>query len=351
MQEINAELNNKFIIASINNQLITNAYYGDNLNIRACYRLLAHWWTNLSDKGRAKYLEKHPLSKYKMTYDQLHDVPLPKEFEKTPGNIPKKVKQVTPKNKEIKPKNVPKKVTPKNNVKPKINDEIKENKNNELIKNKKVEKESKLPEVISKNAKIRSNIQKKIISDNSWHDNNEESKLAHKSSYVDNLNDEEHDSLHDYTNHSYEAINKYLRKGNYNLKNKEHWILEDLKSAFNKAKTKNDITTYRGINSAAFSEMVDSMQPGDTFIDKGYSSTSTNKQNTENFADSYNGFKNGVIMKIIVPKGSKAISLMGLNDEFIKEKEILLNNNAKFKVLKIIPATDSSPKVLEVEYS
>jgi phage-related protein (TIGR01555 family) len=86
-------------------------------------------------------------------------------------------------------------------------------------------------------------------------------------------------------------------------------------------------TVYRGVT-GEYARKLQSMDVGDTTKEKGFASTSMNREVAESFA------KNGVIMKISVPSGygkSLSIGYISLKPE---EQEVLLNSNVTFRLVK-----------------
>ena len=86
-------------------------------------------------------------------------------------------------------------------------------------------------------------------------------------------------------------------------------------------------TVYRGVT-GEYARKLQSMDVGDTTKEKGFASTSMNREVAESFA------KNGVVMKISVPSGygkSLSIGYISLKPE---EQEVLLNSNVTFRLVK-----------------
>lgn len=172
-------------------------------------------------------------------------------------------------------------------------------------------------------------------------------KRAHKAAQVE-LNPQEVDALKEYTGSMYQSVNKQLRAGKPVSKadRKEVKLVDD---AFSKAKTAEPIEVYRGISGEFYSKL----KPGETFKDHAFVSTSADIDTADNFARG----EHKALMKVQVPKGSKAISVDSLS-VFKKggaavrsENEILLNRGGSYKVVSIKPARPGQPQIITVEYS
>lgn len=139
------------------------------------------------------------------------------------------------------------------------------------------------------------------------------------------LTKEERSSLYSYTGSAYNSINSYLRRQiqdvDYSTKEK----IKNIDSAFSKSSVKKSFVTYRGMNlTGELKDLWFNSKPGDTIGDKGFVSTTTNPNKS---------FSGNIKLEIVVPKGSKAISVKSLS-MFEHEDEILLNRGGKFKVIK-----------------
>lgn len=131
-----------------------------------------------------------------------------------------------------------------------------------------------------------------------------------------------YNSVYDYMDTAYRQVNKYLRK-------------DEMPTGYNKSFMDDMID---GLDAACENEIGEdvvvyrSMKPtdldiGDEFVDKGYVSTSLDK----NVAAT---FRHGILARIYVPKGSKGVFLghvpVGMNRN---EWEVLLARQTKFRVL------------------
>ena len=156
-----------------------------------------------------------------------------------------------------------------------------------------------------------------------------------------------YDALGEYKSYGYGKINEYLRLNHL--------------SVFDELSVKNAVTaidnvmeiapglpepimTYRLIGQGSVNNQIDELfaglRSGDVWIDKGYSSTSLDK----NFVES---FKNGWLVEIENPQGTKGVMLDGLrskNSKINKESEWLLPRDTNFEVLETDP-TNRTMKV------
>ena len=175
-------------------------------------------------------------------------------------------------------------------------------------------------------------------------------KAAHKAAVPQGLDQSHKDAIKEYTGNMYTTVNQALRKGKPvpAADRKEMKLVDE---AFSKAKTTEPMEVYRGIGPMDADRFA-GLKVGDTFEDKAFVSTSTDKDTADNFSRG----DNPTIMHIQVPKGSKAISVDSMS-VFRKgghatrsENEILLNRGGTFKVLSIKPGKRGQPRIINVEY-
>jgi hypothetical protein len=154
-------------------------------------------------------------------------------------------------------------------------------------------------------------------------------------------------ALRDYKSYGYGKVNEYLRTGqvsplevNY-VKQNVAVIDKIMKNA---PGLPEPIVTYRLIGqgnlATQIDELFDGLIPGDVWIDKGYSSTSLDGKFVETF-------KNGWLIEIENPQGTKGVMLDGLlgkNGYENKESEWLLPRNTNFEVIETNP-TNKTMKV------
>jgi hypothetical protein len=87
--------------------------------------------------------------------------------------------------------------------------------------------------------------------------------------------------------------------------------MRHLDAAFDKASLPTDLEVHSGVNQDVYDE-VRSMKPGELFQHVGYLSTSLSRRTAENFAeggDADSGMGDGGMIKILAPKGARAIIL------------------------------------------
>lgn len=274
--------------------------------LNAAYRLLADWWDSLSPKQQKRYLELHPRSK-------KHKLGKKDEPEADSHKAPAK-----PESKAAEPTDKPNSKAEPKAEKPKA-------------------PETKQP------AQPKSEGQPSEA-------NPAKGKAAHKAATPTGLDDAHRDAIKEYTGSMYIDVNQALRKGKPipAADRKEMKLVDE---AFSKAKTTEPMEVYRGIGPSD-SDMFANLKLGDSFQDKGFVSTSTDKDTADNFSRG----DTPTMLQINVPKGSKAISVDSMS-VFKKggmakrsENEILLNRGGSFKVLSIKPGKRGQPRIITVEY-
>ncbi len=156
---------------------------------------------------------------------------------------------------------------------------------------------------------------------------------------------EEVDSLQVYASGDYEAINKYKRSPEtshltYGDPTEFGGTVSDeamnLKRAMNTARFPADTTVYRGV---VVSKGGSIPEVGDSFTDRGFSSTSTNPKIASQFASQVGEGETAVTYKVNVKKGQAAIPLgknyhQPGNPKFDlgEESEVLIDSGAKYRV-------------------
>lgn len=131
---------------------------------------------------------------------------------------------------------------------------------------------------------------------------------------------QERESTVKYTGGYYDHVNSALRGINgaaLTPADKRH--VKNIDSALEKAPAKEDMMVFRGVGKGPW----DDLEPGDSFIDKGYASTSVSRERA---------FGGSTIFTIHVPKGMPAAPVTGHHDH---EKEILLPRNNEYEVVSI----------------
>lgn len=157
------------------------------------------------------------------------------------------------------------------------------------------------------------------------------------------LNNKQTAALAEYANEfqggAYTEINSSLRSGG-ELSDGARGIVEQMDSAFQHAQTQEQITVYRGVPAAVAERLV----AGASFTDPGFVSTSSDEKIARSFAGG------GALMEVVVPKGSRALSMWDVpkDPDVGDEKEILLNRGGSFRV---VGRKDGQPPRIVVEYS
>jgi hypothetical protein len=277
-----------------------------SVRINAAFRLLAAaWWDRMTKEQQNRYLQTHPRSRKKVI-----------DNGSTPANPPKEAPKKEAPKKEAPKKEAPKKEAPKKEA-PKPAD--------------KPQKSAPKPEQpTGKVAK---------------------GKAAHKAATAD-LTPQQTQAIKEYTGSMYRTVNPKLRDG----KPVSKADMKDVKlmdQAFDGAKTKEPIEVYRGLGETD-RDLFANIKVGQSFMDHGFVSTSTDKDTAFNFARG----DTPTVMRVQVPTGSKAISVDALS-AFKKsgyvtrsENEILLNRGGSYKVVSITPGKGKRvPRVITVEYS
>lgn len=163
-----------------------------------------------------------------------------------------------------------------------------------------------------------------------------------------NLSDEDKEAIRGYYQGDAYDVNDELR---HDGALKDSWTAEHLSNAIAKNVTKQSAKLYRKINSGDLQKRKNSyiadnpeeafpdLQEGDTYTEKGFTSTSksTNQDRFDPMADNFEGDTELIIN---APKGSKALDIQpiadeGLYDGMRSEEEVILQHGSKFKVGKI----------------
>ena len=138
------------------------------------------------------------------------------------------------------------------------------------------------------------------------------------------LTTQERDRLEAYRNVGYSGINQGLR-----LHPEKYAARMDngIDTVMDRSSLQRDVVTHRGIKKgASVFGSAWSPEPGSLigleYVDHGYSSTSTSKEISRQFADE----ETGAIVNILSPKGTNAVS-------FDSEGEILLDRSLKFRII------------------
>jgi hypothetical protein len=146
-------------------------------------------------------------------------------------------------------------------------------------------------------------------------------------------------AIFNYVSNGHKAMNKHLRnpddRSSYahpEVYDKNAQITERLVQSFDKLAVElpKTITVYRGIQRNPLNDAVVRPRVGDEFTDLGFSSCSTNRDIAESFADPSGVSNSHMMMRIVIPKGTKVvIPPSGYPDT---EKEVLVRNGSRFRV-------------------
>ena len=159
----------------------------------------------------------------------------------------------------------------------------------------------------------------------------------------------------DYTADGYFNINNFLRGKvkKFTFKKDEDDAkssIEGIDRLFDKAPTiPEDMVLHRGIHSDYANDVIAKYQVGDLFTDQAYVSTSTDKQQAEEFATYSDEVDNeGFTLEILVPAGTRGIYVpeyLGSYQENA-ENEIVLDRGTTFRV--IARTEDASGKLVSM---
>lgn len=136
------------------------------------------------------------------------------------------------------------------------------------------------------------------------------------------LNAPERNAVKDYTESS-SKVNTALRRGTP-VANKDQ--VEHIDNAISKYTVKEDMTVYRAMVKPGHV-----IEPGQTFTDRGYPSTSVDQGVAMKF---YASADNHVLMRVKIPTGKHAAPINGFSD-YPTEQEVLLPRNTTFRVTNV----------------
>ena len=159
----------------------------------------------------------------------------------------------------------------------------------------------------------------------------------HTASVHTALSDAEKKAVHEYSNLHYATINKKLRLGH-----KPDGRIGNIDAALDKSGLSEDSVVYRGLNQDRSKRLLTKTQPGEVFVDRGYSSTSLSEGVARGFAATTDGgtvvlpkAKHGYVLSINVDKGTNALPLNDDIARHIAEQEVLLPRDSAFRVLRV----------------
>jgi hypothetical protein len=188
----------------------------------------------------------------------------------------------------------------------------------------------------------------RIEGDHDMHEKNLLDSSEHNALKVYIGSSDNHGKLHNNNwEMQFESINNYLRHGESKGGIKENImpIIHHLDSGIAKHKLNHETHVWRGFLGLGTAEHdkkheIEKMKPGDTFHDKGYTSTSLTPEYAKEFGTRYRSslYRKGTmkhIAHITLPKGSEAIHPNSYPATGIGyEHEVLLPRNSKFKYIK-----------------
>ena len=163
-------------------------------------------------------------------------------------------------------------------------------------------------------------------------------------SWIKSLSPEEKQAIIRYQSNNLE-FNEFLRTGNKfsefgpQATPKEYRHLDE---AISRSRINADTTLYRGTSTAMFKNHSVKGSIGKVISDKGYMSTSTQRNSAEMYAED-------VLLKINAPKGTKGAKISGLDAKFKENHEILLPRNTSYKILSVKEIKGNTGVSYEVE--
>lgn len=153
-------------------------------------------------------------------------------------------------------------------------------------------------------------------------------------------------ALRDYRGYGHEGMNEFLRRGTVrNPKGAEEQV-ESLKRLFRNAPTTpQSITVYRGIDASTRAVLADMLAEGNTMIDRGFLSTTLDRDVTRGFTGSARD--QGAVMEILVPKGKKFVpanleadGTFGSSGVRGREAEILFEPRTRLQITSVVEGKD-----------
>jgi hypothetical protein len=153
---------------------------------------------------------------------------------------------------------------------------------------------------------------------------------AHKFSlanakYLKSLPEEIQKGITEYTQTSYRQINEYLRGQRETLLPANKKSMEAMLKVTDRPLGA-DFMVHRGLQNEAVRKAVESMKPGDAFVEKGFMSTSEDKRMISEFVNTDRS--DSVVMAIRVRSTDKGV-VPGKLSAHLAEREIILHPNTK----------------------
>jgi hypothetical protein len=144
-------------------------------------------------------------------------------------------------------------------------------------------------------------------------------------------------AISNYQGTGYLTTNRELRTGTAD----KNISVPKIDAAMEASSTAEDAVTYRGILMS--SEDFAAWSPGAEVTDKAYVSTSTDKQIAMDFLQG--SASKRVLVKVSVPKGSRAIAPSQFTGEMWAEEEVLLPRDSSFRIDKVTGGDTTTPRV------
>ena len=154
------------------------------------------------------------------------------------------------------------------------------------------------------------------------------------------LNDDEKDAIYKYkATGSCRSMNRQLRYGGDDEEVSRD--IDTLSSAINKSILPHDMVLHRGVSNKVLSHFLNMdpsqltkeniLKSNSIVSDKGFMSTSIDKQKAHGFAEMHSGH----MLQINVPAGSHGAYIDPISNMFENEREVLLDKGQKFSIDKI----------------
>lgn len=146
-----------------------------------------------------------------------------------------------------------------------------------------------------------------------------------RSKWIEGLEDSEKEAIEEYTLNS-DKINSALRSGT--LGGNSAYTVSDLDAAIEKSVLPHDVLTYRGLTSDPDWEI------GEEIEELGYTSVSKSLHTAIDFADQHGEIDGkGVLIEVVLPKGTLAIDVGTLSPSYASEGEVLTARGTRSKVV------------------
>jgi hypothetical protein len=156
--------------------------------------------------------------------------------------------------------------------------------------------------------------------------------------------DAQYNALERYVGEQYQDINAYLRHNTVNgfdrisIANQVS-LIDSLMSPLGE-----DTVLYRGVQPGNTSDMLRTLEPGDTFLDKGFVSTSQNAEFAQGWQDVPFSGSEGVLLTINAPASTQGIDILKLSGgsenaplfygtNLEEEREVILQRDTTFEVV------------------